>query len=765
MEKEYRISIRHLVEYVYRSGNLDNRFRVASSMSEGTKIHQEIQSAYEAEDEKEVFLRHQMEEEGITFTLEGRCDGILHRGEEVIIQEIKSTSQDIEVLKEKSYPVHWAQAKCYAYIYAVQNHLRAMKVELLYVEKQTKKTASHRRSWTVEELEAFVHEIILSYLPFARLQLLRMEEKLTTADSVTFPFTDYRKGQRKLMGAAWKTISERKNLFAQAPTGTGKTVSFLFPAIKQMGLEAGEQVKKIMYLTGKTTTKKVAEATMRMLVDNGLKLKAVSLTAKEKMCEGPMDEYGRVQCLYEEGHFDRINEAVLDILAHEDIMDKETIQAYSHKHRVCPFEYSIELAYLSDVLICDYNYLFDPGVSLKRLFEEERKGTVLLIDEAHNLVERGREMFSKTLWKKDFLQLQREFKHANPLLSEAAKAVNRYFIDAKKGMGQARIQVDKEKPEEFIRLIEQFTLVMEGELAKNGESAAALLDIYFNAQAFLRIAKYFSEAYVTKLFFEQQNMGLKIYCLDPSANLDSMSKGFAAKIFFSATLTPAKYYLDALGGDREDYMLSVPSPFSDKQLEVQILGLSTKYKDRERTAESIADAIRTNASDKDNYLVFFPSYQYMLLVTAYLEDLAETHEVLIQSQGMDEDERSAFLHAFEMKQEKPVIGFAVMGGVFSEGIDLIGEALSGVIVIGVGMPQVNEDRNLIKDYYQSLGVNGFDYAYVYPGMNKVMQAGGRLIRTEQDRGKLILIDERFLMKKYQALLPALWTSCLKRNEQ
>ncbi|WP_455675542.1 helicase C-terminal domain-containing protein [Pradoshia sp.] len=765
MKKEYRISIRHLVEYVYRSGDLDNRFRVATSMSEGTRIHQEIQSAYEADDEKEVFLRHQMEEEGITFTLEGRCDGILHRGEEVIIQEIKSTSQDIEVLKETSYPVHWAQAKCYAYIYAVQNNLSSMKVELLYVEKQTKKTASHRRSWTVEELEAFVHEVVHSYLPFVRLQLMRTEEKLATADSVSFPFTGYRDGQRKLMGAAWKTISERKNLFAQAPTGTGKTISFLFPAIKQMGLEAGEQVKKIIYLTGKTTTKKVAESTVRMLVNNGLKVKAVSLTAKDKMCEGPVDEYGRVQCLYEEGHFDRINEAVLDILAHEDIMDKETIQAYSHKHRVCPFEYSIELAYLSDVLICDYNYLFDPGVSLKRLFEEERKGTVLLIDEAHNLVERGREMFSKTLWKKDFLQLQRDFKRANPPLSEAAKAVNRYFIDAKKGMGQARIQVDKEKPEECIRLIEQFMLVMEGELARSGESAAALLDIYFNAQAFLRIAKYYSEAYVTKLFFEQQNMGLKIYCLDPSANLASMSKGFAAKIFFSATFSPAKYYMDALGGDREDYALSVPSPFSDQQLEVQILGLSTKYKDRDRTAESIAAAIRINASDKDNYLVFFPSYQYMLLVTAYLEDLVETHEVLIQSQGMGEDERAAFLYAFEKRQEKPVIGFAVMGGVFSEGIDLIGEALSGVIVIGVGMPQVNEDRNLIKDYYQSLGVNGFDYAYVYPGMNKVMQAGGRLIRTEQDRGKLILIDERFLMKKYQALLPALWTTCLKRNEQ
>ena len=765
MQKEYRISIRHLVEYVYRGGDLDNRFRVATSMSEGTRIHQEIQSAYEPEDEKEVFLRHHIEKEGILFTLEGRCDGILHRGEEVIIQEIKSTSQDIQELEEQGYPVHWAQAKCYAYIYAVQNHLKVINLELLYVEKQTKRTVSHRERWTVDELKASVHGILHVYLPFARLQLKRIEEKRATVDSVPFPFLDYRAGQRKLMGAAWKTVSERKNLFALAPTGTGKTISFLFPSVKQMGVDAGEQVKKIIYLTGKTTTKKVAENTMSMLVDHGLKVKVVTLTAKDKMCEGPVDDYGRVQCLYEEGHFDRINEAILDILSHEDIMDKETIQAYSRKHQVCPFEYSIELAYLSDVLICDYNYLFDPGVSLKRLFEEERKGTVLLIDEAHNLVERGREMFSKTLWKKDFLQIQREFKHTNPALSESAKVVNRYFIEAKKGMGQHRIQVDKEKPEAFIQLIEQFVLVLEGELARGGEHAAALLDVYFSAQAFLRISKYYSEAYVTKLFFEQQNMGLKIYCLDPSANLASMSKGFAAKIFFSATLTPAKYYMDALGGDTEDYALSVPSPFSDEQLDIQILGLSTKYKDRERTAQSIAEAIRIHTSDDDNCLVFFPSYQYMMLVTGLLNDLDDTHEVLIQSQGMNEDERDAFLLAFEKRGKKPVIGFAVMGGVFSEGIDLIGEALSGVIIIGAGMPQVNEDRNLIKDYYQSLGVNGFDYAYVYPGMNKVMQAGGRLIRTEQDRGKLILIDDRFLTKKYQALFPGLWTSSLKRNEQ
>ncbi len=765
MEKEYRISIRHLVEYVYRSGDLDNRFRVATSMSEGTKIHQEIQSAYGPEDEKEVFLRHRIVQEGIGFVLEGRCDGLLRREGEVMIQEIKSTSQDIRELAENAYPVHWAQAKCYAYIYAVQNDLQKMNVELLYVEKQTKKTASYLQSWTVDELESFVHEVILAYLPFARLQIKRMEEKQSTADSVPFPFSDYREGQRKLMGAAWKTISERKNLFALAPTGTGKTISFLYPSIKQMGHEAGEQVRKVIYLTGKTTTKKVAESTMNLLVRDGLKVKVVSLTAKEKMCEGPVDEHGRVQCLYEEGHFDRINEAILDILTHEDIMDKETIQAYSRKHRVCPFEYSIELAYLSDVLICDYNYLFDPGVSLKRLFEEERKGTVLLIDEAHNLVERGREMFSKTLWKKDFLEMQRHYKTINPPLSEAAKTVNRYFIEAKKAMGQARIQVDKDKPEDFIQMVEQLVPVMEGELARGGESTAFLLDVYFSVQSFLRIAKYYSEAYVTKLFFEQRDMGLKIYCLDPSNNLASMSKGFAAKIFFSATLTPAKYYIDALGGSQEDYTLSVPSPFSIDQLEVQILGLSTKYRERESTAEAVAAVIRTHAANKDNYLVFFPSYQYLMMVTAYLEDLGETHKVLVQSQGMNEEERSAFLAAFEQESEKSVIGFAVMGGVFSEGIDLIGEALCGVIIIGTGMPQVNEDRNLIKDYYQSLGVNGFDYAYVYPGMNKVMQAGGRLIRTEQDRGKLILIDDRFLTKKYQALFPALWTKCLKRSEQ
>lgn len=753
---EYHISIRQLVEYVFRSGDLDGRFRTASSMIEGTRIHQKRQAEYEENDEKEVPLNLIMEYRDILYEIEGRCDGILHRPEGTVIEEIKSTSGALDGIDENTYPVHWAQAMCYGYIYCLNEGLKHIDIQLTYVQVLTNQTASFRKTLTFKELEQFLNQVLENFTPFATLQLKIRREKLNSAAQIEFPFGNFRKGQRRLIGAAWKTISERKKLFALAPTGIGKTISFIFPSIKMMG-EIDHKIERFFYLTAKTITRQVAEDTLNILIGKGLSVKTVTLTAKDKMC--PDCTSG--QCIYGEGHYDRINAAVLDILENEWLMDRETILEYAQRHRVCPFEYSIELAYLADIVICDYNYIFDPRVFLKRLSDEQKKRTVILVDEAHNLVERGREMFSAELEKKAFLDIKRTYGQLNPELSNAAKVINALLIGQRKKLGERKSAAYPGVPDELLDALEDFVLHAGAQLSRYGENHTSkeidLLEVFFQSQNFLRIAKYYNEHYTTHVIKGSNNVYLKLFCLDPALNLQKMTKGFASTLFFSATLTPIGYYMDALGSGDGDYRIQIGSPFSPNQLDIAIQPLSTRFHDRSISSVQIARTIHAITKNRGNFLVFFPSYQFLRMVMDELEEFEEPSKILVQNQGMSEQEREDFLSAFEEDLDIPVIGFTVLGGIFSEGIDLVGNRLSGVIIIGVGLPQLNEERNLIRDYYHSNGKNGFDYAYVYPGMNKVLQAAGRLIRSEQDTGTLTLIDDRFLTDKYRSLFPEMWS--------
>lgn len=757
MEKKYIISVRNLVEYVYRSGNIDRRFQTTNSLTEGTRIHQSIQSTYSEDDQKEVSLKTEMMSDDIRFLIEGRCDGLLNGPDGPVIEEIKSTSVEFNLIDENSNQVYWAQAMCYGYMVCLEKKLDQIVIQLTYVHTRTNQLKKFCKTLTIRELETFMHNLVDRYTPFASLQLQNREEKLVTSQQLTFPFEHYRNGQRKLMGAAFKTIQERKNLFALAPTGIGKTISMLFPTIKMFG-EMENRIERVYYLTAKTITRQVAEETVTLFVQTGLKIKALTITAKDKICQNMNDVCQPDHCEFCIGHFDRINEAVLDILRNEQMMTKDCLLKYAQKHQVCPFEFSIELAYLADIIICDYNYIFDPRVYLKRLSDDQKKRSVILIDEAHNLVERGREMFSAILIKSNFLQLYREYKETNPGLSQTAKSINRYFIELRKQMDEQNMKIQTDLPNELLSLAEQFILEAESELAKKrlGESSTLLLETYYLVQNFIRISKYYHEKYITYIMKEKNEIRLKMFCLDPSTNINTMSKKYAAKIFYSATLTPASYYMDALGAQNQDYKIQIASPYSPEQLDVWLQPISTRFTDRLKSIVPITTTIKGFIQKGGNYLVFFPSYQYLLMVVEELVELNGEFNILIQRHGMSEEEKENFLAAFEENPDKPVIGFVVMGGMFSEGIDLVGNRLNGVIIIGVGMPQINKERDLIKQYYQAIGKNGFDYAYVYPGINKVLQAAGRLIRSESDRGTLVLIDDRYLQPKYQTFFPELW---------
>ncbi|MEH7012862.1 ATP-dependent DNA helicase [Neobacillus niacini] len=752
MSNTIQIAVRTLVEHVYSSGSIDSRFRSQSTMLDGTRIHQKIQHTYQESDQKEVYLRAEIPFKDLLFTIDGRCDGLLCRDGEVTIDEIKSTSQPLENLGQEGIPVHWAQAIMYAYIYAKDHQLQEIFVQLTYVQVESDEKRYLKKCFTFEELEVFVHEVVENYYPYAKLLHDHRKERNESSKQLVFPFESYRAGQRKLAGGVYKTISEEKSLFVKAPTGIGKTISTFFPAVKAMG---EGYLNRIFYLTAKTITRTTAEEAVGRMRSCGLFMKSVTITAKDKVCFKDETKCQKDYCEFADGYYDRINEAILDIVSNESCMNREVIENYSRKHTICPFEFSIDLAYVADAVICDYNYIFDPRVSLKRLFEEQKKSTLLLVDEAHNLVDRGREMFSASLNKDLFLQLKKEFKAFNKVIYDSANKINSWFISIKKNNGEQNEFTLEQLDEELIVLLTQFIEGAETFLQK--ETSPNLLELYFKVNAFLKIVDLLDDHYIIYVEKNKNDVTLKLFCIDPSKLLQKMGKGYRSKVFFSATLSPLSYYQDILGGKEEDYVLSIPSPFKEEQTDIFIKPLSTRYRDRERTKGPIASMIYSLVQNRPgNYLVFFPSYQYLLAIYEQFITEFPGAKTILQGAGMSEEEREAFLEEFKPNQTETLIGFAVLGGVFSEGVDLKGDRLNGVVVIGVGLPQLCFERNLIKDHFNNKEKSGYDYAYVFPGMNKVLQAGGRLIRSEEDHGTIVLVDDRFIHRQYQDLLPQEW---------
>ncbi|GAA0321686.1 ATP-dependent DNA helicase [Bacillus carboniphilus] len=711
-----------------------------------------VQGSYNETDEKEVPVKGTFQHEELTFEVDGRCDGILHGESGLTIDEIKSTSRPLTEVTEESYQVYWAQAKFYGYMFCKEKKLDEIKVKLTYIQSETNEMKHFIKTLTFKELEAFVEETIRQYAPYARLMNEHKQARNKSCKELSFPYEHFRSGQRDFAGAVYKSILDEKNLFAMAPTGTGKTISTTFPAVKAIGEGVIEQ---FFYVTAKTITRTAAEEALNHMQQKGLQCKAVTITAKDKVCFKENTICNKEYCEFADGYYDRINDACLDILKNEFIMNREVIDTYARKHKVCPFEFSLDLAYVADAIICDYNYLYDPKVSIKRFFEEYKRKTAVLVDEAHNLVDRAREMFSAQLLKSSFLQLKREYKGKNSYLFESAKAINDHLLQLKKQCGEETFRVEQEMPEELIVLVDTFVSEAERELL--AETNELLLETYFLVQAFIRVAKMYDERYVTFIEVEKSEVRIKLFCLDPSYLLAQVEKSYKSVVHFSATFSPLGYYKEILGGSKEDYSVSIPSPFPRENLDLYIQPLSTRYRDRERSKQKIVQTIQQVVNKKKgNCLVFFPSYRYMEEV--YQDYIQESGEegTIIQDPFMTERAREQFLEAFKSEPEQSLVGFAVLGGIFSEGVDLKGERLSGVIVVGVGIPQIGVERDLIKDYFNKTGRNGYDYAYVYPGMNKVLQAGGRLIRTETDKGILVLIEDRFLTPTYQRLLPYEW---------
>ena len=754
------VSVRSLVEFVLQAGDLTpGGFQRRDRAQLGTQGHKQVQRSRPEGYETEVEVSYQTKDSDPPIEVRGRIDGLYPNTEPVIIEEIKTTTLSLDLICEDYSPLHWAQAQCYAYLYTQQNNRRGATVRLTYYHIDSQAEKSFERSFTQAELDAFFNNLVTPYLAWFRKILALQVRRDISIQQFNFPYEHYRTGQREMAVAIYKTIRAQDRLYVQSPTGVGKTIAALFPSAKALGQGLAA---KIFYLTAKTSGRLIAEKTLDDMRQAGLHLQSVTLTAKEKICFCPPVECDPERCIYARDYFNKAKRA-LEEIDHHQAFTRPVIEELAQKYQLCPFEFSLDLALWVDCIICDYNYAFDPRVYLHRFFDLNTDPYIFLIDEAHNLPDRARAMYSAELEKQSVLTLQRTLKPHLPELAKKLSAINKVLLEIRKTCQAQEIPalVEYEPPKNLLKAVREFSQSAEDWLALNqaAEFRQELLTFYFLCNNYLRTAEYFDTFYVS--YFERQgqsDLKAKLFCLDPAPVLAAPLDRSRATIFFSATLLPTNYFMKLLTGPAKCPQQIYQSPFSIENVSLLIHNkISTKYAQRVDSYAAVAATIASVCqAQAGNYLVFFPSYAYLAAVLDLLKEKVPHSQLLIQDRGMTEAEREAFLGRFSSSNQGTLIGLAVMGGIFGEGIDLVGDRLIGAVVVGVGVPQVCLERELIKEYFDRQSSNGFAYAYQYPGFNRVLQATGRVIRTEVDRGVIVLIDERFTQSRYRQLFPTHW---------
>ncbi len=756
-----RISVRNLVEFVMRGGDIDNRRTSAAekdAMQAGSRMHRKIQKRQGADYHAEVSMEHRVEQEDYQILVEGRADGIIEAVSGVTIDEIKCVYMDIHQLEEP-LPVHLAQALCYGYMYCCDHeNVNTITIQITYCNLETEEIRRLKQDKTREELETWFQGLIHEYVKWAEYlyrHTLRRDESLRELE---FPYK-YRAGQKELAVSVYRALARKRNLFIQAPTGIGKTLSVVYPSLKSMGNGNGE---KLFYLTAKTITRSVAENCFSLLRERGMLFTTVTITAKEKLCPLEKTECNPDVCPYAKGHFDRVNDAVFDILHEQQGITREMILDYAEKYQVCPFEFCLDISSWADGIICDYNYVFDPNARLKRYFADGNQGDYLfLIDEAHNLVSRAREMFSACLVKEDILLVKKIIKGRSRKLERELERCNRNLLELKRESAEYRVLPDANLlASNLLGVMGEFDSFLEEE--KEFPERELVLQFYFDLRHFLNMYDGLDDHYrIYTELGEDGNFRLYLFCIDPSRCLNACLEKGIAGIFFSATMIPVMYYKKLLSGNPEDFAVYANSPFDrEKRLILVAKDVSSRYTRRNKAEfGKVADYIMMLAqSHVGNYMVFFPSYHYMEAVEQILDERYDgSFRWQMQTKRMTEEEREEFLALFEEKREQSFVGLCVLGGIFSEGIDLKAERLEGTIIVGTGLPMVCSEQEILMQYFTDQGENGYDYAYQYPGMNKVLQAAGRVIRTAQDRGVILLLDDRFLRPEIQDLFPREWT--------
>jgi len=761
LKRVLKIAVRELVEYVCRSGDLEIAFAGSRRSVEAIRAHQTIQRSRPEDYLAEVPVDYQHETDEMIISIGGRIDGVYTGGgsesDRIVIDEIKTTDKSRAQIEQSANLMHWSQAKLYAFMYAARHGLEAIDVQLTYFQFDSGDTWQLKQTVIFAELTQFFQELIEKYLSWALAVNKWCRLREATIRRLEFPFASYRPGQRKMAVEVYRAISAGEQLLVQAATGIGKTMAVVFATVKAM---AEATTSKIFYLTARTTGRTVAEQAFAELRDRGLRIKSLTLTAKDKICFNPDKNCNGHECEYARGYYDRLNPALAHIFE-QDALTREYLEAVAIQYRLCPFELSLELSLYADCIIGDYNYAFDPRVYLRRFFIETGNDYTFLIDEAHNLVDRSREMFSAEIRKQSFLDVRRSVKGNLADVYKSLGKINTWMLKARKGdEASGDGWADRQQPEGVYPLLRRFLKQAENWLTRNEKTPFRenLLDLYFTVTGFVRVAEQYDENYVTCYEWLKKDLRIKLFCIDPSGQLAEALNRCKAAVFFSATMTPVDYFKNIFGCRQSATHLILPSPFPTERLGLFIADrISTLYRQREMTATEVTRIITTLVKQKKgNYLLYFPSYAYMLMIREAFEVESSETDIIIQTQEMSESARGEFLARFSKNNPQTLVGFAVMGGIFGEGIDLVGERLCGAVIVGVGLPGISLEKELIREHFAKRLNAGFEFAYMYPGINRVLQAAGRVIRSDKDRGVVLLIDHRFGTRRYKALLPREW---------
>lgn len=773
-----KIGIRTLVEFVLRSGDLVESKGGQNTALMGAKIHRRIQGTRSENYESEVYLKKTVTMNGQDYDVSGRADGILIEDGQAMIEEIKTSDQKFADISDNTMELYWGQVKVYGHI-LLEDHpeFDEVTLELTYIQVDEEKTTQVEKTFSREELAKFFEKLITEYEFWLK---LRADMRKTRNESIVpmpFPFPEFRTGQHELAAAVYKTICLKKRLFVEAPTGTGKTISTLFPAVKAMG---EDRIERLFYLTAKQSTRHVAEEAIELMSEKGLKLKSITLTAKEQIRFPEEKDLLPEKNPYMIGYYDRLKPALKDILVHENSITRPVIERYAKKHTLDPFEFSLDTSLFCDVIICDYNYLFDPLVYLQRFFTEKDDDNFFLIDEVHNLVSRSRDMYSAEVTNVGIDELLKQAsaqKKGTKRLQTQLKKVDKAFSDIKVTLEilHKTDLVTADVPKDLIKILNKFNEFITDWLKDREQTdfVKAVRDYFFACLQFVKINGFYDDTYQTRIVVDGDKVSVKQICLDPSYFLDQSMKLGSGAVLFSATLSPMDYYQNVLGGIDNSLAYQLPSPFPANNQEILVTQfIQMTYYQRESNEPYIVASLYDLIKAKHgNYLFFFPSYGYLRQIRTAFEKEHPEVETIAQESAMDAQARQDFLDKFQKDTDQTLVGFAVLGGIFSEGIDLRGDRLIGVAVVSVGLPGLSAENNLLKEYYDNENGQGFAYAYQLPGMNNVLQAAGRLIRSAQDVGIILLLDQRFASQRYVQLFPQHWhgfkrISSLKRlNEE
>lgn len=761
MQKNIRLSVHMVVDSLLRQGSIDSRVFSTSTMQEGTRLHALYQKEQGTTYQSEVLLSATFSIDDFNFLVEGRADGVIAKEDgSITIDEIKTTIADLDQFYNDNMDWHLGQAKLYAYMYAISRNKDRVGVRLTYISQNDYRLQEkHYFSYTIDELRTFALDLMDRFYQSLKTLLIHQEDLANSIKFFKFPYPNMREGQGEMI----KTLEEAKALgkfaYVEAPTGIGKTAASLFPYVKD--LQNGAE--KVFYLTSKNSIKKVALDTVKHFNKHGAKLKAISLSSKDSLCINDKKRHCNPDdCPFARDYYKKLSDVLFLTFVNHDYLDFDTLLALGLKHELCPFEFQLDLSLYYDIIIADYNHLFHPTARLMRFFDSGPRPYYLLVDECHNLPSRIRDMHSASINYYDLYDLNKSLKplgkRALPLRKRIGALLD-FFISIDKNDYESIYNYSDviplpNIPDEFISLAERFEEAAKSFL-KDEASAVddQFLETYYNVRYFLEVdgdSPYYS------YYLKQRNS--KCYelvsnCLDSRPFMKPALSIFLSGVFFSATLAPTDFYFDLLKAEDDSPKLILKSPFPPQNTLLLInTFISTKYKDRSGSLVYLHEAITSFIKGKiGNYLVFFPSYIYM---RQFLEILSpsESYDIYIQDERMDQNQRETFLQRFKPNPSRTTVGFVVMGGIFSEGIDLIEDRLIGAIIVGVGLPSICYDNDQLRRYYgEEDEEKGYEYSYLYPGINKVFQAAGRVIRSEEDKGLIMLIDQRYSENRYKEI--------------